>query len=88
MILIYFVSLWGEEHDFNMEEVLKEIAYFKGITYYTSEFCNLENPLPECFKSNLTYYANLVSKLLQIKFDMTACDGCRFALDRILEIFR
>ncbi|KOB70022.1 Uncharacterized protein OBRU01_11299 [Operophtera brumata] len=37
-----------------------ELAYFKGITYYTSEFCNLENPLPECIKSNFTYYANLV----------------------------
>lgn len=57
-------SLWGEDHDFNMEEVFKEIAYFKGITYYTSEFCNLENPLPECFKDNLTYHANLVSNKL------------------------
>ncbi|CAG9786712.1 unnamed protein product [Diatraea saccharalis] len=53
-------TLWGPEHDFNMEEVLKEIAFFKGITYYTSEFCGLENPLPECFSNNLSYYANLV----------------------------
>ncbi|XP_028042914.1 sodium channel protein Nach-like [Bombyx mandarina] len=55
-------SLWGQEHDFNIEEVLKEWAFFKGVTYYTSEFCNVENGevLPECVESNLTYYANLV----------------------------
>lgn len=52
--------LWGEDHDFNMEEVLKELAYFKGITYYTSQYCGLEDPLPDCIKDNLTYYANLV----------------------------
>ncbi|XP_049873455.1 pickpocket protein 28-like [Pectinophora gossypiella] len=53
-------GLWGPDHDFNMEEVLKEMAYFKGITYYTSEFCGLENPLPDCIKSNISYYATLV----------------------------
>lgn len=52
--------LWGEDHDFNMEEVLKELAYFKGITYYTSQFCGLENALPDCVKTNITYYANMV----------------------------
>lgn len=47
-----------------MEEVLKEIAFFKGITYYTSEFCNVESQkLPDCVQNNLTYYANLVSYL-------------------------
>lgn len=54
-------SLWGPDHDFNMEEVLKELAYFKGITYYTSEFCGLENPLPDCVSTNLIQYANMVS---------------------------
>ncbi|KAL4713973.1 hypothetical protein ACJJTC_005604 [Scirpophaga incertulas] len=53
-------TLWGEDHDFNMEEVLKELAYFKGITYYTSEFCGLEDPLPNCFTDDLQKYANLV----------------------------
>ncbi|XP_053609848.1 pickpocket protein 19-like [Plodia interpunctella] len=53
-------KLWGEDHDFNMEEVLKEIAFFKGITYYTSEFCGLENPLSDCVKGNLSQYANMV----------------------------
>lgn len=59
--LSLYSSIWGEDHDFNMEEVLKEIAFFKGITYYISEFCGLENPLPACVKGNLSHYANLVS---------------------------
>ncbi|KAG7308674.1 hypothetical protein JYU34_005896 [Plutella xylostella] len=53
-------SLWGVDHDFNMEEVLKEVAYFKGITYYTSQFCGSDDPPPTCIRSNLSYYANLV----------------------------
>ncbi|XP_052741500.1 sodium channel protein Nach [Bicyclus anynana] len=53
-------SLWGPDHDFNMEEVLKEISYFKGVTYYTSEYCREDDPLEECFTNNLTYYAGLL----------------------------
>ncbi|KAJ0176653.1 hypothetical protein K1T71_007832 [Dendrolimus kikuchii] len=53
-------NLWGTGHDFNMEEVLKEVVYFKGIAYYILEFCNEENPLPTCMSSNLTSYADLV----------------------------
>ncbi|XP_032517322.2 sodium channel protein Nach [Danaus plexippus] len=53
-------GLWGKDHDFNMEEVLKEIAFFKGVTYYVSEVCQGEDSAEECFKSNLTYYAKLV----------------------------
>ncbi|XP_069359551.1 uncharacterized protein [Maniola hyperantus] len=53
-------SLWGPDHEFDMEEVLKEISYFKGITYYISEYCGGDNPSEECFTNNLTYYANLL----------------------------
>lgn len=51
-----------------MEEVLKEISYFKGITYYISEFCNLEDPLPDCIKTNFTHYANMVSLSCKVFF--------------------
>ncbi|XP_050351156.1 sodium channel protein Nach [Nymphalis io] len=53
-------SLWGSDHDFELEEVLMEIAYFKGITYYVSKSCGNDNPYPECFTSKLNYFANLV----------------------------
>lgn len=31
--------LYGEDHDFNLDEVLKEISYFRGSAYYIKEFC-------------------------------------------------
>ncbi|XP_045448255.1 sodium channel protein Nach-like [Melitaea cinxia] len=52
--------LWGQGHEYEIEEILKEIAYFKGVTYYVSDFCGTDNALEECFESNLYYYANLV----------------------------
>ncbi|XP_045483966.1 pickpocket protein 19-like [Pieris rapae] len=52
--------LWGKDHDFNIEEVLKELSYYKGVAYYTTEFCKMENPLPECFQDNITHYVNQV----------------------------
>ncbi|KAJ1527770.1 hypothetical protein ONE63_007725 [Megalurothrips usitatus] len=38
---VYFMSakLYGEDHDFNLDEVLKEISYFRGSAYYIKEFC-------------------------------------------------
>ncbi|XP_038210041.1 sodium channel protein Nach-like [Zerene cesonia] len=53
-------GIWGKDHDFNIEEVLKELAFYKGVAYYTSEFCNAENALSECFADNITYYVNLI----------------------------
>ncbi|XP_013145066.1 PREDICTED: sodium channel protein Nach [Papilio polytes] len=52
--------LFGQDHDFNIEEVIKELSYYKGFTYFVSEFCSEENPLLDCDKWNLTYYANVV----------------------------
>ncbi|CAG4982990.1 unnamed protein product [Parnassius apollo] len=52
--------IFGEDHDFNIEEVLKEISYFKGFTYYVGELCTPEDPLEDCDKWNVTHYANLV----------------------------
>ncbi|XP_013186814.1 pickpocket protein 19 [Amyelois transitella] len=71
-------KLWGEDHDFNMEEVLKEIAFFKGITYYTSEFCGLENPLPDCVKGNLSQYASMVRSSCEDTFANCSWNGESF----------
>ena len=37
MLLVF--RLYGEDHDFNLDEVLKEISYFRGSAYYIKEFC-------------------------------------------------
>ncbi|XP_041979423.1 uncharacterized protein LOC121733272 [Aricia agestis] len=55
-------GLWGVDHDFNIEEVLKELAYFRGLSYYVTQYCTSNDSLAECTKihTNLTYYANLL----------------------------
>ncbi|XP_014242025.1 sodium channel protein Nach [Cimex lectularius] len=40
--------MFGEDHDCNLDEVLKEITFFKGTAYYIKEFCtsgDIECPL-------------------------------------------
>lgn len=41
MFRIYDVAIkiFGEDHDCNLDEVLKEITYFRGTAYYIKEFC-------------------------------------------------
>lgn len=36
---IIFSRIFGHDHDCNLDEVLKEIAYFRGTAYYIKEFC-------------------------------------------------
>lgn len=49
------------EHNFNLEEVLKEIAFYKGVSYYLMQFCNVPDSDPNCPKNNYTYFADAVS---------------------------
>lgn len=53
-------SLWTKDHDFNLEEVLKEIAFYKGVSYYLFQFCSAQDSDPNCPKGNFTFYANTV----------------------------
>nr|XP_029729201.1 sodium channel protein Nach-like [Aedes albopictus] len=53
-------ELWGEDHDFAMEEVLNEIGYFRGESYHTVNECNGDEPAENCFYSNFSDYARLV----------------------------
>ncbi|XP_073970590.1 pickpocket 13 isoform X2 [Rhodnius prolixus] len=38
---IYDISqeIWGVDHDNNLDEILKELSYFRGEVYYLKEFC-------------------------------------------------
>ncbi|XP_034473687.1 sodium channel protein Nach [Drosophila innubila] len=53
-------QLWGADHDFTLEEVLSEIAYFRGESYHTVHECGGEDSTTTCFYSNFSYYAQLV----------------------------
>nr|XP_018905921.1 PREDICTED: sodium channel protein Nach-like [Bemisia tabaci] len=36
----YASRVYGSQYDFTLDEVLKEIAYFSGVTYYTKQYCS------------------------------------------------
>lgn len=54
------LRLWGADHDFTLEEVLSEIAFFRGESYHTVHECGSEDSTAACFYSNFSYYAQLV----------------------------
>jgi amiloride-sensitive sodium channel len=54
--------IFGEDHDFTLEEVLSEIVYFRGESYHTVHECTgeVENINDKCILGNYSYYASLV----------------------------
>lgn len=58
--MICFFRLWSKNHDFNLEEMLKEIAFYKGLNYYLLQTCGTDRSNPNCPNGNFSYYANLV----------------------------
>lgn len=52
--------LWGDDHDFTLEEVLTEIAYFRGESYHTVRECGQHDSERFCINSNFSRYARLV----------------------------
>lgn len=53
--------IWPPGHLLDLEDALKEIAYFRGVSYVLVSTCFLKpNPDPLCPTSNYSYYAKLV----------------------------
>ncbi|XP_041979463.1 sodium channel protein Nach [Aricia agestis] len=60
---IYNVSdtIWTPKHLLDLEDVLKDIAYFRGVAYSLIDVCYLsKNPDHLCPLSNYSYYTELV----------------------------
>ncbi|XP_063825941.1 sodium channel protein Nach [Ostrinia nubilalis] len=60
---VYNVSdtIWPPDHLLDLEDALKDIAFFRGVSYSLIEICyNMHEPDPLCPKSNYSYYAKLV----------------------------
>lgn len=55
-----FSRIWGDDHDFILEEVLSEIAFFRGESYHTIHECTGTEHAASCFHSNFLHYAQLV----------------------------
>lgn len=67
---MYTYRLWGPDHDFTLEEVLSEIAYFRGESYHTVHECGKVNAVQDCFQSNFTFYARVVRSSCQQTLDL------------------
>ncbi|BES96237.1 Amiloride-sensitive sodium channel [Nesidiocoris tenuis] len=57
-------ELYGEDHDNNLDEVLRELTFFKGYAYYLKNVCNKDGI--ECPRGN---FAGLARKV------RTSCEG-------------
>lgn len=62
-------KLYGDPHDYNLDEIVKELVYFRGLSYYTIQLCgdgrkkngSVEKPLnPNCLSGNFSYYSDMV----------------------------
>lgn len=58
MIYIVF-RIFGDNRNFNLDEIVKEITYFKGTSYYINEFCMTGQY--NCPKNNFSKIAMSVS---------------------------
>ncbi|XP_063363829.1 sodium channel protein Nach-like [Cydia amplana] len=53
-------AIWPPDHLLDLEDALKDITYFRGISYSLTEVCAIEKPDPGCLLSNYSYYASLI----------------------------
>ncbi|XP_075978336.1 sodium channel protein Nach-like [Anticarsia gemmatalis] len=54
-------TIWTPQHLMDLEDALREIAYYRGVSFVLVENCYLNpKPDPMCPLSNYSYYANLV----------------------------
>lgn len=65
----FVFRIWGADHDFTLEEVLTEIAYFRGESYHTIRECGelidaaeVDDGKEEifCIRTNFSSYAKMI----------------------------
>lgn len=54
-----WLRIFGDNRNFNLDEIVKEITYFKGTSYYINEFCMTGQY--NCPKNNFSELAIFVS---------------------------
>lgn len=77
-------QLFGDPHDYNLDEIIKELVFFKGLSFYTLQICGPNSPPNEnCINNNFSIYSDLVrSKCEQIikecKWNNKSFDCCKY----------
>jgi acid-sensing ion channel, other len=86
--------IFGEDHDFTLEEILSEIVYFRGESYHTIHECTGDDVINEnCLFGNYSYYAEFVrsscdTSLKECDFNGHKFDCCQHFLPIETEIGR
>ncbi|KAK4878401.1 hypothetical protein RN001_010907 [Aquatica leii] len=73
-------ALFGDPHDYNIDEMINELVFFRGLSYYLLQLCGPNtDPHPQCITSNFSQFQSYVrtpcSKLFkkcmwnQVEFD-------------------
>ncbi|EFA08448.1 sodium channel protein Nach [Tribolium castaneum] len=54
--------IYGDPHDYNLDEIVKELVYFRGLSFYTLQICGPEAQVPseDCAKGDLGHFSQLV----------------------------
>ncbi|KAK5638688.1 hypothetical protein RI129_012983 [Pyrocoelia pectoralis] len=77
-------TLYGESHDYNLDEMINEFVFFRGLSHYALQLCGSKvTPHPECFKYNFSFYETMVrapcSKLFsKCKWNNKEFDCCKY----------
>lgn len=54
-------KLYGDPHDYNLDEIIKELVFFRGLSFYTLQICGPNSPPnDECITNNFSIYTDLV----------------------------
>ncbi|XP_072379246.1 sodium channel protein Nach [Diabrotica undecimpunctata] len=55
-------KVFGDPHDYNLDEIVKELVFYKGLSLYTLQICGPDVPNRDknCFVKNLSYYHDAV----------------------------
>lgn len=77
-------KLYGDPHDYNLDEIIKELVYFRGLTFYMLQLCGSNAPPNEnCIYNNFSSFSPLVrspcAKLLRkCKWNDVEFDCCKY----------
>ncbi|XP_018318427.1 sodium channel protein Nach [Agrilus planipennis] len=75
--------LFGDPHDYNLDEVMKEMLFFRGLSYYTIQTCESEENVDNCLVTNVNVYEYLVRStckeiFLECKWNDNPFNCCKY----------
>ncbi|XP_057664500.1 pickpocket protein 28-like [Diorhabda carinulata] len=78
-------KVFGDPHDYNLDEIVKELVYYKGLSIYTLQICgpDVQNRDENCFKKHLRYFHDQVRSSCRNLFksciwDRREFDCCKY----------